>query len=209
LAARIVDKEARKAEILKAAISIFAKNGIVNTKMSEIAATAGIGKGTIYEYFRSKEDIFAEAYQTIFAGVERDIGEVLTSDLGPEDKLRKLMLISIEAFLGDGGDFAGIMMSFWSEGIRNKDERIIGIINLEEIYADYRLMIASILDEGVRQGIFQVSDTRMTASVLIGAMDGIMLQWIMDQTVFEPSNAVEVLLECYLSGIRTEGASQR
>lgn len=208
MVAKIVNKEARKAEILKAAMSVFARNGIVNAKMSDIAAAAGIGKGTVYEYFRSKEDIFAEAYQTIFAGVEREIGEVLQSDLGPVEKLRKLMSISIEAFLGDGGEFAGIMMSFWSEGIRNKDERIISIINLEKIYADYRMMIAGILEEGVRKGIFRAGDTMMTASVLIGAMDGILLQWIMDPTVFSPPEAIDTLLDCYLNGIRTEDGNE-
>lgn len=207
MVAKIVNKEERKAEILKAAISVFAKNGIVNARMSEIATAAGIGKGTIYEYFRSKEDIFAEAYQTIFEGIELEIEEILKSDLGPEEKLRKLMYCTIEAFIGDGGEFAGIMMSFWSEGIRNKDERIIGIINLEKVYADYRVMIGNVLDEGVRKGVFRINDTRMTASVLIGSMDGILLQWIMDPTVFIPSNAVDVLLDCYLNGIRIKGES--
>jgi len=200
---KIVNKEEKKQEILKAAIRIFAQNGVVQTKMTDIAAAAGIGKGTIYEYFRSKEDIFADAYGHIFLETEQRIGKVLESRIPPEEKLRKLMNVTIEEFLvGDGGEFAGIMMSFWSEGVRNKNERITEIIDLKKIYSEYRIMISGILDEGIAGGWFREMDTHVAASVLIGAMDGILLQFIMDKNVFSPEKAIEVLLDSFLNGIK-------
>ncbi len=202
MAPKIVDKEAKKQEILKAAMRVFAQNGVVKTKMADIADAAGIGKGTIYEYFRSKEDIFAEAYTHIFQGTEEKIGAVLQSNQAPEEKLKALMTVTVESFFSDGGEFAGIMMSFWSEGIRNKNERIIEIINLEEIYSEYRGMISEILQEGMEKGIFRKMDTFMTASVLIGAMDGILLQCILDRDIFQPGQAAEVLIDSYLNGIK-------
>ncbi len=202
MAPKIVDKQAKKLEIVKAAMRVFAQRGVVKTKMADIAEAAGIGKGTVYEYFRSKEDIFAETYRLVFEGTTEKVSAVLASGLDPETKLRQLMTITAEGFLGDGGDFAGIMMSFWSEGVRNKDDRIIDIINLEQIYADYRAMISGIIEEGVRDGEFRATNTFMTASVLIGAMDGILLQCIMDPNVFTPAEAVEALLDSYLNGIK-------
>lgn len=202
MAPHVVDKEAKKREILRAAMKVFAQNGVVNTKMTDIAIAAGIGKGTIYEYFRSKEDIFAEAYTRVFQGTEEQIGCVLESRIGPEEKLKRLMTITIEGFFGDGGEFAGIMMAFWSEGIRNKDERIIEIINLQEVYSQYRGMISGILEEGIRKRVFRKVDTFLTASVLIGAMDGILLQCILDPKIFSPERAVEALLDSYLNGIK-------
>ena len=74
---KYVDKEEKKRDLLKAAMRVFAQRGVVNTKMADIALAAGIGKGTIYEYFRSKEDIFAEAYHLVFQGIEEKIGAVL------------------------------------------------------------------------------------------------------------------------------------
>lgn len=200
---KIVNKEEKKQEILKAAMKMFAQNGVVNTKMTDIAAAAGIGKGTIYEYFRSKEDIFADAYGHIFLETEKRIGNVLESRISPEEKLRKLMNVTIEEFLvGDGGEFAGIMMSFWSEGVRNKNERIMEIIDLKKIYSEYRIMISGILEEGISRGQFRDMDTHVAASVIIGAMDGILLQYIMDRNVFSPEKAIEVLLDSFLRGIR-------
>ena len=200
---RIVDKEGKKQEILKAAMRIFAQNGVVKTKMADIALAAGIGKGTIYEYFRSKEDIFAEAYSHLFLDTENRIAEILESSIEPEEKLQELMNVTINKFLvEDGGEFAGIMMSFWSEGIRNKNERIMEIIDLKKIYSEFRIMISGILEEGIAKERFRAMDTHITASVIIGAMDGILLQYIMDRDVFSPQKAISTLLDSYLNGIK-------
>lgn len=199
---RIVDKEEKKQEILKAAIRVFASNGVAKTKMTDIAKAAGIGKGTIYEYFRSKEDIFAEAYSHIFSDTEDKIAEVLESPIPPEDKLRHFMRVTIEEFLvNDGGEFAGIMMSFWSEGIRNNNEKIMEIIDLKRVYSEFRQMISCILEEGIKQGQFRKMDTYTTASVIIGALDGILLQYIMDRNMFSPEKAIATLLDSFLNGI--------
>jgi AcrR family transcriptional regulator len=202
MAPKIVDKSTKKIEILRAAMRLFAENGVVNTKMSHIAEAAGIGKGTIYEYFRSKEDIFAEAYELVFKGVAEKTAQVLASGMEPPRKLEMLVRASVEGFLGDGGEFAGIMMAFWSEGVRKNDERIIKIINLREIYAEYRSMISAILKEGVEKGQFRPMDTFVTASLLIGSMDGILLQCIMDPKIFPPEKAVDVLLDSFMNGIK-------
>lgn len=200
---KIIDKEEKKQQILEAAIRVFAQNGVMQTKMTDIAEAAGIGKGTIYEYFRSKEDIFAEAYNHIFLNTEHRIAKVLESPIQPEEKLRNFMSVTMEELLvKDGGEFAGIMMSFWSEGVRKKNERIMEIIDLKKIYSDFRIMIAGILEEGINKGQFREMDTHITASVIIGAMDGILLQYIMDRNLFSPEEAIAALLDSLLRGIK-------
>jgi AcrR family transcriptional regulator len=200
---KIVDKLEKKQEILKAAMRMFARNGVVKTKMTDIAVAAGIGKGTIYEYFRSKEDIFEEAYSHIFMDMENRAAEILESSIPPEEKLRMFLRVTMEEFLvRDGGEFAGIMMSFWSEGVRNRNERIMQIIDLKKVYSEFRIMISGILEEGIKKRHFRYMDTHLTASVIIGAMDGILLQYIMDRNVFSPENAIKALLGSLLNGIR-------
>ena len=54
---KIVDKEVKKKEILESAIKVFARNGIANTKVIDIAIEADTSKGNIYTYFESKEEI--------------------------------------------------------------------------------------------------------------------------------------------------------
>ena len=200
---KLVDKAEKKQEILKAAMRVFALKGVVNSKMTDIAVAAGIGKCTIYEYFRSKEDIFAEAYNHIFMETEKGISRILESSIQPEEKLRGLMGVTLEKLLvEDDGEFAGIMMSFWSEGVRNNNERIMEIIDLKKVYSEFRILISGILEEGIAKGQFRDIDPHVTASVIIGALDGILLQYIMDKDVFRPEEAIAVLLDSYLNGIK-------
>ena len=76
------------------------------------------------------------------------------------------------------------------------------IIDLKKIYSEYRTMISGILEEGISRGQFRSMDTHIAASVIIGAMDGILLQYIMDRNVFSPEKAIKVLLDSFLRGIR-------
>jgi AcrR family transcriptional regulator len=201
---KIVDKEAKKKDIMHAAMEVFSQKGVSKTKMIDIAEKAGIGKGTIYEYYRSKEEIFGDAFMTIYSQTEDLIREVTINQDDPEKKLRRIMELTVDTFFHGGGDFVGIMMDFWSEGIRNKDERILEIFDLNLIYQNYRMGISDILQEGIASGVFREMDTRLTASVIIAALDGLLLQWILDRNIFDPRNATDVLVETYLNGIKKQ-----
>ena len=199
---KIVDKEAKKMEILHAAMQIFAKKGVMNTKMIDIATTAGVGKGTIYEYFRSKEEIFEQAFQFVFDSTEIKIQEALNTTDDPERQLQLLVDISLSHFFHDGGEFAGIMMDFWAEGIRRKDEKLLSIVDLKQIYKSYRNIIAGILENGINKGIFRKIDTFRASAVFIAAMDGIMLQWILDRELIDLKKIAKDLIAVFLDGLK-------
>ena len=199
---KIVDKESKKLEILQSAMQVFAQNGAAKTKMIDIAKAAGIGKGTIYEYFRSKEDIFAEAFHLFISNGNALIEESLQDTDDPVEKLKILIDVSLTGFIKDGGDFAGIMMDFWAEGIRNKDDRIVKIINLNQIYSEYREVISAILNDGIKKGVFRKVDTLALSAALIAAFDGLMLQWIMDRDLFDMRQVSQSLFDAILNGIK-------
>jgi len=199
---KIVDKKAKKAEILKAAMGVFAQNGVAKTKIADIAKAAGIGKGTIYEYFRSKEDIFEKAFNSVFSNMETTLIEALKTADDPEEKLKIIIDVSLTCFVDSNYDFAGMMVDFWAEGVWNKDAKILKIINLNKIYRDYRKLFSEILDEGIRKGIFKDIDTHSLSAILIAALDGIMLQWIMDRNLFDLRKVSDVMLDSFLNGIR-------
>lgn len=199
---KIVDKEAKKMEILHAAMQVFAQKGVVKTKIIDIATTAGVGKGTIYEYFRSKEEIFISAYTYFSKTTESMVQKALSKEDDPLKQLELILTISLDAFMHIGEEFADIMMEFWAEGIRNKNQDILDAINLKGVYSDYRKMVQQILKKGIEKGVFKPMDTKSTASVLIGALDGIMLQWIMDRKAINLRKVPVVLLDGFIEGIR-------
>lgn len=199
---KIIDKDVKKMEILHVAMRVFARKGVVKTKMIDIATAAGIGKGTIYEYFSSKEDIFKNAFVFFFQNLENSIQHVLSRTEDPVEQLNLLMETSVESILHGEEGFAEIMMDFWAEGVRNKDREVLDVIDLKGIYASYRKVIKKIIDNGIKQGVFREMDSTIVASILIGALDGIMLQWILDRKAMNIRKGYQVLLKSMLEGIK-------
>ncbi|OQX88948.1 hypothetical protein B6D60_00625 [candidate division KSB1 bacterium 4484_87] len=198
---KVVDKAAKKSEIVNAAMKVFAQKGFANTKMSDIARAAKIGKGTIYEYFHNKNDIFEHGFLSLMELWETNIAKRIFRITDPEEKLKAIFYSFLDFFEGDHSEIIDVMLDFWAEAIRQKDEQRLRVINLEKIYQDFREIIIAVLKEGIRIGRFKPMNTFMVASLLIGMTDGLMLQWIMNKDLIDIKEAYRCLIEEVLSGI--------
>ena len=92
------------------------------------------------------------------------------------------------------------MLDFWAEGLRseNKDKGF----DLNKMYADYRIQLQDILNEGIEKGCFKPEiNSLVLASIIFGALDGIMIQWILDKSLFELSDAVDEFARITIDGI--------
>ncbi|HED11495.1 MAG TPA: TetR/AcrR family transcriptional regulator [Caldithrix abyssi] len=185
MAPKIVDRQAKRERIVGAAITVFAQKGVANTKMIDIARAAGIGKGTLYEYFRNKEDIFASAYDTMNREMEQQIAAILSAEAHPARQLQMIFDYSLDYFSREAVEFSSVMMDFWAEGIRRKNPEMMGVINLKEIYDRYRVIIAGIVRKGQEQGLFIDVDAVSYASLAIGALDGLLLQLVMSPELID------------------------
>jgi AcrR family transcriptional regulator len=196
---KIVDKEEKKQQILEAAIRVFAKFGLPNTRMLHIAQAAGIGKGTIYEYFRSKEDLFIAAFNAFVKESNMRIEKRVRQIHDPEEKLKAYFRGWIEIADSDVMELADIMLDMWAEGIRSTEGK--DKFNLKGMYENYREQIVQILDEGIRQKKFKPMDTTIVSSIIIGTLDGLFLQWIMDRDIFQIREAMETLERIIIEGL--------
>ena len=199
---KIVNKEQKKMEILQSAIYVFAEKGIQKTKMIDIAEKAGIGKGTIYEYFDSKENIFEEAFHSHFGQMELQVTQLAESSSDAVTKLKILMRTTLVDFFIEHGEFAGIMMDFWAEGIRQKDENILGIVNLKDMYTMFRGVVSDILQQGIDEGVFKTMNKFAVASAIIGSFDGLLLQWIVDREAINLDSLTNELLSVLIGGLK-------
>ncbi len=201
---KIINKQAKKQDIIVAAMKVFAQKGFANTKMSDVAEAANIGKGTIYEYFKSKEEIFEFVFNHFMESMETSVARAIFKITDPVEKLKVIFQSWAEMIAMHTTDIVEIMLDFWAEAVRKKDEKELGIVKLEQIYEDFRKIIQSILDEGIRLGKFKQVDTFYTASVMLGAMDGLMIQWIMNKNIFDVKKATEHSTLVFLEGICAE-----
>lgn len=200
MAPRIVDKEEKRHLILEAAIKVFAKFGLPNTKMIHIAEAAGIGKGTIYEYFKSKEELAIAAFNVFMKETQIQIAKKLKKIEDPKEKLHAYIISWNDIMDEEFMDYADIMLDIWAESVRLHQGK--DVFGLNRMYRTYRKQTADILNEGVHKGVFKPVNVTIASAIIIGTMDGIMIQWLLDRNIYKIKPALEQLAELVVSGMQ-------
>ncbi|MCP4725414.1 MAG: TetR/AcrR family transcriptional regulator [bacterium] len=201
MAPRIIDKEARRKEILKAAMRVSAARGIKNVRIEEIAEAAGVGKGTIYEYFKSKEEIFGASMVEFMQHMEAIMAQKMFRAVTPQDKIKALLYAWDEACENEDSDLMNLMIDVWAEGIRRDNKELLKVIDMKTIYEQLREMVSAILKDGINQGIFRKIDVTTVAGLLLAAFDGIMIQWLLDRENTDLKKSADVLYDTLIHGI--------
>ncbi len=188
---------------------LFSQKGVARTTIQEIADAAGIGKGTIYEYFHSKDEILATSFDYIKEESETLIAEKIQKISDPVQKLIAFIDGILAFFRTFPENMSEILLVFWAEGILNSPRDAIEGENqqfdLRSMYEDYNDFVASVLEEGKSQGLFREDiDSYALAAAMIGAIDGIMLQWVLLRDRIDMEKASRQLVEVFLRGIKIE-----
>lgn len=197
---KIIDKEEKKTRILEASIRIFSEKGLNNAKIADIARAADIGKGTVYEYFSSKNEIFRASYWFFMGKINEVLFQKLQHLSDPLEKLHAFFSAWADILQGENLEYLEIVLDFWAEGIRkNKDSMTL---DLAQAYDQYRRFLADLLEECIAIQEIKRVDTRIAASILLGSLDGLMLQWIMDRSLFNIREAVDLLAKIFIGGLK-------
>jgi len=199
---KIINKKRKKQQILEAAIEVFARKGFKETKISSIAENAGIGKGTVYEYFTSKDELFQNAFYLFMDEINNAIAEKIYNILDPMEKIKAFFNACIELLDSPLSDFMEVILDFWAEGIKNKDKE--AGIDLKTMYEEYRLMIQNLLDDCIIQNKLRKVDTHITSSLIIGALDGLMIQWVVDKNVFDLKDGIKSLGDMVIDSLKIQ-----
>jgi len=198
---KIVDKEKKKKQILLAAMKVFSEKGMKNSRMADIAHRADIGKGTIYEYFRSRDEILVDAYFLIMNDMGDRINSALKNIENPEKKIKAMIHVTYGALQELSPDLIQIFLDFWSEGIHQADKSKPAI-NLRSLYSDFRRQSRDILNDGIKLGLFRPMDTTCAASIIMAIIDGLLLQIILDNNAFDNNKIIDEIITIILNGLR-------
>jgi AcrR family transcriptional regulator len=159
-------KEARPGEIMDAALELFAERGYAATRLNEVAARAGVSKGTLYLYFDSKEALFQAVIREMMVPL-MDSAEKQAGD-----------------FTGDTAELLKDMHSFWVNGIMNSRLSAVPKLivseagNFPELARYYNEQIIQrgtrlamrILERGIQRGEFHECDVRHVSHVMIAPL---------------------------------------
>jgi AcrR family transcriptional regulator len=155
-----------KSNLIDVARQLFAKQGVENTTMNDIAVASQRGRRTLYTYFSSKNDIYKAVIESELNGLYKKLEAVIKRDISADDKLILLAFTRLtaikEVVTRNGTLKADFFRDIWQvETVRKEFD------NKEIQYLE------SIINEGVDKGIFYLSDIKQTAEILHYAFKGL------------------------------------
>jgi len=163
----------KKDRILDAAVRVFARNGFFNSKVSEIAKEANVADGTIYLYFKSKDDILISLFEEKMSQIILQMTENLRGVSDPREKLRICIRTHLE-IMKENHDLAVVItveLRQSAKFMKEYDNRP---------FSRYLKILSDILQEGKQSRVFRADLTPgMLARALFGMLDELSLWLVM------------------------------
>lgn len=191
-------KRPKYMQIIDAAVEVIAENGYHQSQVSKIAKQAGVADGTIYLYFKNKEDIlislFKEKMGQFIERMEEDIKEKTTAK-------EKLALVISKHFslLADDHNLAIVTQL----ELRQSNLELRQKIN--EILKGYLNILDSILMEGIQSGELKEGlDVRLARQMIFGTIDETVTTWVMNDQKYDLAALSDSVLELLVSGIHNK-----
>ncbi|MED1821068.1 TetR family transcriptional regulator [Bacillus subtilis] len=191
-------KRPKYMQIIDAAVEVIAENGYHQSQVSKIAKQAGVADGTIYLYFKNKEDIlislFKEKMGQFIERMEEDIKEKATAK-------EKLALVISKHFSLLAGDHNLAIVTQLE--LRQSNLELRQKIN--EILKGYLNILDGILTEGIQSGeIKEGLDVRLARQMIFGTIDETVTTWVMNDQKYDLAALSDSVLELLVSGIHNK-----
>jgi TetR/AcrR family fatty acid metabolism transcriptional regulator len=185
----------KREAILRAAIRVFAGNGYFNSKVADIAREAGVADGTVYLYFKSKEEIlhsiFDRNMEEAIAASRKQLEEITDA----REKLRRIALLHLER-LGADRDLAVVCQVELRGSTKFMEEFSAAG------FAEYLNLIRSTFEEGQQTGVFRPDlNAKIVAKILFGALDEMATNWILSKRRYKLAPMADQVLDIFLNGV--------
>jgi len=185
----------KREAILRAAIRVFASNGYFNSKVADIASAAGVADGTVYLYFKSKEEILHSIFDTSMEKAIAEARKLIKNVTDPREKLRLVATMHLER-LGADRDLA-IVFQVELRGSTKFMEEFSAAG-----FAEYLSLLRTTFEEGQRAGVFRRDlNSKIVAKVLFGALDEMATNWIISRRRYQLEPMVEPVMDVFLNGV--------
>ena len=188
---------AHRDEILLAAEKVFAAKGFFPTTMSDIAKEAEFGTGTLYKYFKSKEELYFTLIDEKVEEINCLVKTELSQKTSAVERIKKVLGLQFE-FFERNRDFFRI---YTSERTRFewtvKDELGTG---LHEKMVAYINILAEVMRQGIEEGEFRPLSPMDLAHALVGIVNSFVFEWMISRKSYPLISKVDTVLEIFLGG---------
>lgn len=199
-------EQQQRQRILQAASTCFGRGGYHETSVQDICDEAGISKGGLYTYFKSKEEILAAVIEDSFL-TSLEQAKVAAAGAGTVvEHLDRVAAVVIDRVLADGAQSASspmMLLEIWAEASKNNALRTLCVHGYEE----WQAFLAGLLRAGVERGeLTSDVDPEALAAVLVAMFDGLMLQESITRTQVDWRRVTGALRASLTEGVLSPGA---
>ncbi len=198
---KIVDKTSKRKKIAKIAMDLFAKKSFEITSIREITLSAGIGKGTFYDYFKDKEDLLNEIVHLMFAQWTKII---ISKIKGIDDPLIQLKVLLKEGakLEGDEKQLMIIYVDLWRRTV-SLNESSDYIESFQNYLLNYKKALTNIIETAKIQGkIRNDADSEGIASGILALIDGLCMHHMILKTKIDIDAISNTIFKTLLNGIQ-------
>ena len=185
----------KRGAILRAAIQVFAHNGYFNSKVADIAREAGVADGTVYLYFKSKEEILHSIFDRNMEEAIADGRKRLEGVTDPRERLRSIAHMHLDR-LGADRDLAVVFQVELRGSTKFMEEFSAAA------FAEYLNLIRATVEEGQKAGVFRKDlNPKVVAKILFGALDEMATNWILSPRAYKLAPLADQVLDIFLNGV--------
>ena len=182
-------------QIIEAAVRVFARKGYYNSRVSDIAREAGIAAGTIYLYFKTKDEILVTLFRDKMAEFVDTVRKAIAVEPDAASKVRRLVSLHFR-ILEENPDLAEVVQVELRQG-----QKFFRGASSQEIGA-YFALIGSVLEEGVAEGRFRSGlPVKVATKMLFGAMDQVATSWVLGRRGYQLVDTAGAVAEIFLQGV--------
>ncbi|MFD1206539.1 TetR/AcrR family transcriptional regulator [Sporosarcina contaminans] len=183
-------------QIVDAAVVAIAENGYHQAQVSKIAKVAGVADGTIYLYFKNKEDILISVFREKMGVFVENVKVILQKEISATEKLYK-MIDNHFSLLHSDRHLAIVTQLELRQS--NKELRY----KINEVLKEYLTLLDSILKEGIEQGEFDEEiDIRLARQMVFGTIDETITSWVMNDQKYDLMKLAPEVHRLLLKGMK-------
>jgi len=186
----------KRHRILRAAIRIFSQRGFFNSKVSDIARAAGVADGTIYLYFKNKDDLLISLFEEKMGEVVAEVREKVSRGDAPMDRLRIFIDNHMDLLVREAGLVEVIQVE-----LRQSNKFMKEYVPVK--FLEYLDVLGDILEEGKRDGTFRADLNVKTARrAIFGALDEISLAHVLSRKrKYLPTESAAEIYRIFADGL--------
>ncbi|MGD8651883.1 MAG: TetR/AcrR family transcriptional regulator [Desulfobacterales bacterium] len=190
-----IEKNNKYHQILEAAVKVFARQGFHQSTVAQIAKEAGVADGTIYLYFKNKDDILVQFFSVRAKQVFESFREAVDAAENSTDKLRNLVRRHLAEFQRDK-DGAVVYQVETHQNSRLAEAQI------REMSKMYRDLISEIIEQGQQEGAIRKDlYVGLVKRFIIGAVDEVINTWLHTEEDYDLVSMADPLVELFVKGI--------